>query len=265
MQGTVREQLKQAGPPFYMDMRHIDSATRDILDNDLMPGDKATWHEYCEQKGFDIATSPMEIEIGSISMEGRVLRNKNFQSTLPGLYVGCSFMSFSGAICGGYLAAKHASEEISSATVEFLPLDEQELNDEKDRVLKPLLDGGDTTYQLFESAIHQVMNYYMGYTRNEKGMRQALASLERIEKLSDDLRAENLHELMRIHECLDLMKLCKLVVTASIERRETSLSTMAIRGDYPEPDKNLADKILVIRKKDGAPELHWEIKSEYLR
>ena len=207
----------------------------------------------------------MEIEIGSISMEGRVLRNKNFQSTLPGLYVGCSFMSFSGAICGGYLAARHASEEIASAPVEFLALNEEELNEEKARVLRPMLDGGDTTYQLFESAIHQVMNYYMGYTRNEKGMKQALASLERIEKLTDDLRAENLHELMRIHEGLDLLKLCRLVVMASMERRETSLCTMAIRGDYPDPDKNLADKILVIQKVNGSPKMHWEVKSEYLR
>ena len=40
---------------------------------------------------------------------------------------------------------------------------------------------------------------------------------------------------------------------------------MAIRGDYPSPDPNMADKILVIKKVHGSPDLHWEVKSEYLR
>ena len=76
----------------------------------------------------------------------------------------------------------------------------------------------------------------MGYVRNERGMKQALDSLARIEALKDDLIADNWHELMRTHEALVLLEMCKLVTLASIEHRETSNSTIYMRSDYPDPD-----------------------------
>lgn len=97
----------------------------------------------------------------------------------------------------------------------------------------------------------------MGYVRNERGMKQALDSLARIEALKDDLIADNWHELMRTHEALVLLEMCKLVTLASIEHRETSNSTIYMRSDYPDPDPAL-NRLMVTEKVDGRPRISWQ-------
>ena len=51
--GTYQQQVEGNGPPFYMEMRHIDAESLRHLQYTLMPGDKATFLDYCEQRrGF---------------------------------------------------------------------------------------------------------------------------------------------------------------------------------------------------------------------
>ena len=100
------------------------------------------------------------------------------------------------------------------------------------------------------------MSYYMGYVRNEKGMLQALDSLDRISRLTEDLRADNMHELMRIHEAIDLLTMCRLATLCTLERKETSANTVYLRTDYPDPDPSL-NKVLAVQKINGKPRVFW--------
>ena len=54
----------------------------------------------------------------------------------------------------------------------------------------------------FELAIRQVMMYYMGYVRNEKGMATALERLHFIEGYLDKMQASDFHSLMRANEAV---------------------------------------------------------------
>lgn len=255
VQGLVREHIAGYGPPFYMDTRHLCHESQKVLSEELMPGDKATWKEYAEQKGVDLYTKLMEVEIGDLALEGLVMRDEHFESNIPGLFVGTGFPAFSGAMCGGYAAGRHAAEKVG--TVPSIPaVSEQEAEMERVRVLAPLHSEGATPYSQFESAIRQVMDYYMGYVRNERGMLQALDSLARIEALKDDLVAENWHELMRTHEALTLLTMCQLVTLASLEHRETSPNTIYMRSDFPDPDPS-CNRLMVTEKVDGKPTLFW--------
>ena len=159
-------------------------------------------------------------------------------------------------MCGGYSAGRHASAKVD--TIADIPaVSSEEAEEERRRVLAPLHSDGSTHYALFESAIRQVMDYYMGYVRNERGMKQALDSLARIEALKDDLVADNWHELMRTHEALTLLEMCKLATLASIEHRETSTSTIYMRSDYPNPDPAM-NRLMVTEKVDGQPRISWQ-------
>ncbi|MBW1801436.1 MAG: FAD-binding protein, partial [Deltaproteobacteria bacterium] len=103
--GTHQEMIEGKGPPFHMDMRHCDKEELYHLQYVLMPGDKATFLDYCEQKGIDFAKYPMEVEFSEIELSGMILTHDNFESTVRGLYNGCIFYSFSGSMCSGYVAA----------------------------------------------------------------------------------------------------------------------------------------------------------------
>ncbi|WP_077073856.1 FAD-binding protein [Mailhella massiliensis] len=254
--GTYCEQIIGNGPPFYMDMRHLPDDVRDCLEHDLMPGDKATFPDYAAQKGVDFTTKLMEVEVGELNLDGMVDRDANFESTIPGLFVGSGFHAFSGAMCGGYAAGQFAAKAAADMKNFSGKATQEELEEERSRVLRPLYSDGDTTHEPFESAIRQVMSYYMGYVRNEKGMLQALDSLNRIAALKDDLYAENMHELMRIHEAFDLLTMCRLATLCTLERKETSANTVYLRTDYPNPDPSL-NKVLAVQKVDGHPKVFW--------
>ncbi len=255
VQGMFREGLEGNGPPFYMDMRHLPDDVRTVLEHDLMPGDKATWEDYSAQRGLDFTTKLMEVEVGDLALEGMVDRDAHFESSVPGLFVGTGFHAFSGAMCGGYAAGVNAAKAARMAEAPGA-FDVEAAVEEKRRALKPLHSNGDTPYALFERAIRQVMDYYMGYVRNERGMKTALESLDRIAELKDDLRADNWHELMRTHEALQLHTMCTLATLASLERRETSSATIAMRTDYPNPDPSM-NRLLSIARVNGKPHLAW--------
>ena len=88
MLGTHQEQIEGRGPPFHMDMRHCNKEDLYHLQYVLMPGDKATFLDYCEQRGIDFAKYPMEVELSEIELSGMILTHDNFESTVNGLYNG---------------------------------------------------------------------------------------------------------------------------------------------------------------------------------
>ncbi|MBW2065430.1 MAG: FAD-binding protein [Deltaproteobacteria bacterium] len=252
--GTFQEQVQGRGPPFYMDMRHCNREDLYHLQYVLMPGDKATFLDYCEQAGIDFEKYPMEVELSEIELSGMILTRDNFESTLQGLYNGCVFYSFSGSMCSGHIAANEAS--VAIPTISELPgISEDEVKEEKEKIFRPLRVRDGIGYDLFERAIRQVMTYYMGYIRNRKGMETALEKFNYIESYAEKLEASNFHELMRANEAVHLLKTCELSTRATLERRESGRSIYR-RSDYPEINPEL-DKPLVLWQENGELNISW--------
>ena len=252
--GTYQEQIEGNGPPFVMEMRHIDAETLHHLQYVLMPGDKATFLDYCEQRGVDFAKAPMEVEIGEIEFSGMLATDDAFMSSLPGLYNGCVFFTFSGSMCSGYLAGESAAANLGTAP--GLKGLEDEIEHECERIFTPLTPLEDAVPQaMFESSVRQVMSYYMGFVRNEKGIDVALERLAFLSGYADKVRAGNMHELMMAHEALHLLESCRLSTLCTRERKESGRSIYR-RSDYPEKDPAY-EKILAVRKGTAGPEVFW--------
>ena len=252
--GTYQQQVEGNGPPLYMEMRHIDAESLRHLQYTLMPGDKATFLDYCEQRGVDFATAPMEVELSEIEFSGMLATDDGFRSTVPGLYNGCVFYTFSGSMCSGYLAGRSAASE--AGAVPDLDGLEAEIEAERARIAAPLAPRGDALPQaMFEASIRQVMSYYMGFVRNGKGMEVALERLAFIASQADKLSASNMHELMLAHESLHLLQSSTLSTLCSLERRESGRSIYR-RSDYPEKDPAL-DRVLAVRRGADGPEVFW--------
>jgi succinate dehydrogenase/fumarate reductase flavoprotein subunit len=252
--GTYQELVEGKGPPFYMDMTHMSEEDIHLLQYILMPGDKATYLDYCEQRGIDFGKYPLEVEISAMAMSGSIMTDDNFETELEGLYDGCVFMFFSGAMCGGYYAGTQAADAaLKKGALE--DIDDREVVDEMVRVLQPMKRTEGTSYMQLEKTIRQVMGYYMGYRRNQKGMEIALERLNFLEDSARELKADNFHELMRANESIVLLEMCKLSTLASMERKESGRAVYS-RTDYPEMDPDLA-KQLVVRKGKGGPMFSW--------
>ena len=255
IQGTHQELTAGKGPPFYVDMRHCDKDELHVLQYILMPGDKATFLDYAEQRGVDFAKAPMEVELSEIQFSGTLLTGENFESTVKGLFNACVFESFSGAMCGGYGAGGEAAKAQSSIG-ELAAVRPEEVRAEKERILRPLHRTHGIDYQRFERAIRQVMMYYMGFVRNEKGIMIALDRLRLIEGYLNQLRASDFHELMRANEAVHLLRMCQLVTRATLERKESG-RTIYRRSDYPELDEAYTNRVLALWQEHGEPQLTW--------
>ncbi|MBN2063098.1 MAG: FAD-binding protein [Deltaproteobacteria bacterium] len=241
--GTYQELIEGKGPPFFMDMTHLKKEDVTHLQFVLMPGDKATYLDYCEQKGIDFATSPLEVEISELSFGGQLLTRDNAETNISGIYNGCLFMSFSGAMCGGYYAGEQAAEA-SLQTGNAPVFDQAEVIRERKRIFSPMKKEGDLGYEEFESVIRQIMNYYMGYRRNQKGMEIALNKLNFLESQWQKIGAGNYHELMKTHESAELIKICQLTVRTCMERKESG-RTFYTRTDYPETKPEFAKPLII--------------------
>ena len=258
VQGTAREQAEGNGPPFVLDLTHIDRDILHHLQHDSMPGDKETWNDYCEQAGIDFSARPMEVELSEIYVNGVMYLKDNFETrAVRGLFGGSMFHDFSGSICSGHIAGGHAAafcagQEAPAADEAGLA---EELEAEKARVFRPLRVRDGIRQEKFEAAIRQVMNYYMGYVRSGRSMETALAKLALVESKTGEVMAANLHELMRAHESFHLLRTCILTTMASLERRETRF--VCRRSDYPEADPSYDDRLLVVCRRDGAPCCEW--------
>ena len=113
IQGTFQEQLEGSGPPFYMDMRHVDPEVVHELQYILMPGDKATFGDWADCTGTDFQHKLLEVEIGELIFGGTIAVNDEFETSVPGLFCGSIFLYCSGAMCGGYEAGRRAALKAS--------------------------------------------------------------------------------------------------------------------------------------------------------
>jgi succinate dehydrogenase/fumarate reductase flavoprotein subunit len=112
-------------------------------------------------------------------------------------------------------------------------------------------------YREYEGAVRQVMGYYMGYRRNQKGMEAALEKLSFLEGCVDQITASTPRDLMKTNESCDLIKMCKLATRASLERKESG-RTYYKRSDYPDLVPAL-NKPLVLWKEGERQNLTWGV------
>jgi succinate dehydrogenase/fumarate reductase flavoprotein subunit len=220
-----------------------------------MVGDKETYNDYLAQKGIAFATHPLEVEISEIAFGGKILMDERFESTVKGLYSGCHFFSFSGAICGGFSAGGEAAQTASAVNQGVV--DDGEVANEKEIIFRPLRVRRGLTPTQVENAIRQVMDYYMGFVKNEKGIKLALERLKLIEGYMNRIEARDYHELMRANEARHLLKQCQLTTRAVLERRETGRTTYR-RSDYPQLNPEFDNKCLAIWQEAGEARLAFE-------
>ncbi len=256
IQGTFQEQMEGSGPPFYMDMRHVDPDIVHELQYVLMPGDKATFGDWADCTHTDFQHKLLEVEIGELIYGGTIAVNDIFESTVPNLFCGSIFLYCSGAMCGGYEAGRQAAMK-AAGMAEAGKVDEEKAATEKERIFAPMRDS-DTEplgYQELEQAARNVMDYYMGFRRSMAGMERALEKIRFLKTQTPRLRAGTLRELMRCHESQDVLNVCDLAIQATMERKESGRCVYRVR-EFPGLNPEMAKPLLLMRGANGTT-FHW--------
>lgn len=254
IQGTFQEQLEGSGPPFYMDMRHVDEEVVRELQDVLMPGDKATFGDWAECTGTDFQHKLLEVEIGELIFGGTIAVNDTFETSIPGLFCGSVFLYCSGAMCGGFEAGRQAALK-ASGIVEAGRADEDLAARVRADIFAPLSNDEPLTYHELEGATRNVMGYYMGFRRSMAGMERALEKIRFLASQAPRLHAESLRDLMRCMEAKEILTVCELAIQATMQRKETGRCVYKLT-DYPNLNPDMAKPLLVIRGENG-PSYQW--------
>lgn len=250
--GTVKENQEGRGP-CYLKTEGITPYEDEELKKaylNMAPSQTLKWIE----SGKNPSEQNVEIEgtepyiVGGHTASGYWVDTKR-ATTINGLYAagdvagGCPQKYVSGALVEGEIAAKSAIEYLSAKSENsFLSESEQNLliNDKRKEVIDILnYENSFFTAEQLEEAMQKVMDSYAGgignnYQFNEKQLKLADEKIDQIIKLSYELSACDMQELMFVYELKERLTVCKSVIAHLRARKETRWHSFAENLDYPE-------------------------------
>ena len=258
--GAIQE-LKEGRGPIYMDCNHLKAKEREHLFTTL-GYDKDTLPDFFIKKGYNLEGTMIEMTV-SEPMQARpseqcgsgIKIDEKCASNIPGLFaagdssdqMGCLHM----CVAGGYAAGKHAAD-YARQSKHLRPLDVKKIKAEKNRIFKPLQKKAGMHYWEFEDIVRNITTDHFGPVKTENSLKAALQKLDRLDGVREDLRAENLHELMRVHEAMNIQQVAKITATAARARKETRFPPYHYRADFTETDDENFCGLIVVKKGKGA-------------
>ncbi|MGL5641686.1 MAG: adenylylsulfate reductase, partial [Paraclostridium sp.] len=249
--GTLVENLEGRGPCYLKTDEISEEQEQDLMKAylNMSPGQTLKWID----TGRGPKSENVEIEgtepyiVGGHTASGYWV-DTNRGTTIKGLYAagdvagGCPQKYVTGALVEGEIAGDSALSYIESRN-------EKEINkniiDEKLREIKKYLSAEDGLYktQDLEESMQKVMDTYAGgitasYKFNKNQLKIAKEKIENINKLTEDLKADDMHELMKIFELRERLVVSKTLIAHLEARKETRWHSFAENADYPEKDDN---------------------------
>ena len=282
--GTVMENLEGRGP-CYLRTEGISDEQDESLKKaylNMAPSQTLKWIE----SGKKPSEQNVEIEgtepyiVGGHTASGYWV-DTDRQTTIHGLYAagdvagGCPQKYVTGAMVEGEIAALHMVKELDAG--QELPVNEAEeetaLEEKIEEYNHFLTVSNDMfTVEALEEAMQKVMDNYAGgisthYQFNEKQLALAKDKIKQLIELSEDVAAEDMHELMFVYELRERLTVCLAVIAHLEARKETRWHSFAENLDYPKKDQKwlkyvnsrMEDGEIVIRFRDlVGREEHYE-------
>ena len=249
MYSTVRENQEGRGP-CYLKTGGINREEENALYKaylNMAPAQTLRWLE----RGKGPAEENVEIEgtepyiVGGHTGSGYWIDTKR-TTTLPGLYA-------AGDVAGGspqkYVTGCFAEGEIAAlAALEYIRDKEHLLPaareiEQRLKTVNAFLQGetGPYTAEDIEDAMQKTMDDYAGgissgYSFNLQKLRVAKSRIEELLVLSQKLKAGDGHGLLLIHEVIDRLYVCKVLIHHLEARKETRWHVFQENADYPARD-----------------------------
>ena len=258
--------------PFYADLSRMPEEERRVIWG-MMVGEEAKtkipiFQNYNE-RGFDPekhmlqsygtgwqSANFLEQERQFFGAPGGIMHDWDLKTNIDGIYAAGDQLYASdcaGFACAtGYYAGRKAAD--FAKNVELAEVDSNDVETESARLYAPLFaereDG--VSWKELNKAISKAMQNYCGGVKCDALLLEGLDLLQSFERdIVPRLIANNPHELMRVHEVLDILTVAQLVLHASLARKSSSAPLFFRRSDYPEMDPVKDRKHIVIRQENG--------------
>lgn len=262
--GTVNENQQGRGP-CYLKTEGITPDQDDALKKaylNMAPSQTLRWIE----SGKNPSEQNVEIEgtepyiVGGHTASGYWVDTKR-ATTINGLFAagdvagGCPQKYVTGALAEGEIAAFSAIEFVKENS--SLLIDDSNTEKQIEQVEKFLLKNkSNFTIEQLEEAMQTVMDSYAGgiktnYRFNEKQLDIADEKIVNLQKLSENLHADDFQELMYIYELRERLVVCRCVIAHLKARQETRWHSFAENLDYPEKDDKNFLKYVNSRYENG--------------
>jgi len=255
--GALQE-VRAGRGPIYVDVRHLKAADLEHLFS-MLGIDKDTLPEFLRAKGYNregtmiemTVSEPMQARPSELCGSG-IKIDETCASNISGLFaagdasdqMGCLHM----CMAGGFAAGKHAAR-YAAKLAHHRPLQANALEEERKRVFAPLLRNTGIAPGEFEGIVRIIATDHFGPYKSEVSLTSAIAKLDALDQYRDQLRAGNLHELMRCHEAVNIHAVAKIVAHAALARKESRFVPYHYRSDYPETSEDWCG--LVVVRRDG--------------
>ncbi|SJZ53297.1 adenylyl-sulfate reductase subunit alpha [Selenihalanaerobacter shriftii] len=248
LQATLIENEVGKGP-CYLDVSHLDEEGCKELKKEFLnmsPSIVLQW----ANKGIEPNEEPIEIAgsepyiVGGHGQAGYWIGTDR-STTLKGLFAagdvagGAPKKYVTGAFVEGKIAVEAALDLIKER--EEVHFNKQVIQKELQRVYQPLSTIESLKQQELESRLQKIMDEYAGgissnYRVNNQKLLIAKKRLIEIEEDAKRLSADNLHQLMAVHEIIDRIQIAKVVVAHLLYRKETRWPVYQQNLDYPRLD-----------------------------
>ncbi len=253
------KEVKEGRGPLFIDCTGLPAESLAHLKRTL-GYDKDTLPEYMAQRGEDIAQVPIEIMVSEgmqggpteISASGLKV-DKRMAANVPGLYGAGDCCDANrcvhGAVAGGYASGKAAAEYAMETASGEIGL--EQVKREKERVFAPLHRQDGLSYIDLENMVRKVMSELVGVERNDTGLKTAISKFKKMQVHVHSLKAENLHELARAVEAVNILQIAEITAHAALFRKESRNKPYHYRLDYPDQDdQNWCGQIKVQQVKE---------------
>ena len=258
--------------PFYADLSRMPEEERRVIWG-MMVGEEAKtkipiYQNYTE-RGFDPrkhmlqsygtgwqSASFLEQERQFFGAPGGIMHDWDLKTNIDGIYAAGDQLFASdcaGFACAtGYYAGRKAADYAASVT--NLPVPEEDVKREAARLYAPLYSDPESavSWKELNAAISKAMQNYCGGVKCDDLLKEGLDLLASFEtEMVPLLHADNPHDLMRIHEVLDILTVAKVVLYACLERKASSRPLCFVRNDHPEEEAVTDRHHIVIRNDHG--------------
>ncbi|UCF75828.1 MAG: FAD-binding protein [Betaproteobacteria bacterium] len=259
---VINEYLLGNGP-IYLDCRHLPQEMLDRMERTLQV-DRYTLPAFYQQKGVNFREELVEISISELSIRrsGVYFRGSglavdtNGETSVAGLFAAGDCATVSGGIAGAAVLGHIAGEGVVRrvrGTVGLLPeIDAKAVESVRARAKNHLERREGIGWKQFEDETRRTVTDHVGVRRTDKGLRLALQTLQALAKREPQLKADDLHGLMRVHESVNIRLNAEIMASASLARKETRTGSAHWRLDYPKTDDEHWRKFVIVeRGKDG--------------
>lgn len=277
--------------PFYADLSRMPKMERKVIWG-MMVGEEAKTkipiYQNYKERGFDPekhmlqsygtgwqSASFLDQERQFFGAPGGILHDWDLKTNLENVYAAGDQLYASdcaGFACAtGYYAGRKAAK--AAKQIDFTEYRREDVEAEKARLYHPLTVNPEEGmhWKELNMAIAKAMQNYCGGVKCDDLLKEGLDLLESFEREAvPQLYARNPHELMRIHEVLDILTVAKIVLHASLARKSSSAPLSFIRSDYPEMDPERDRRHIAIRQENGKVltrsvplDFFGELKEEY--